>query len=378
MLKLSNFEMIRPIHETDQQTLLEWFVAAHAQAESKKEIKDPLFTEEAFKEKLLRVGCKPDRIAKRGHTVPDYLHKEWEKMEIYNLKAHPSGYDLSVRSCHFAKQIDRVFEEYYPKEATAPNDLIHVSCTGYLSPSGAQKIASKRNWGHQTTITHAYHMGCYGSIPAIRMAGGFLAYDTDKTRADIVHTELCSIHTDPANHSLGALVAQSLFADGFIKYSASKQTQEPHFRVVAIQEEIIPHSIEAMTWDVAHWGFEIFLSKEVPVFITRALLPFLERLSKRAGMDKERLLKSAHFAIHPGGPKILLQVQKTLELLDAQMQESFTILKQYGNMSSATLPHIWKALLEDRNVPHENLVVSLAFGPGLSITGSIMEKICGS
>jgi predicted naringenin-chalcone synthase len=299
-------------------------------------------------------------------------------MEIYNLSTHPSGYDLSVRSTHFAKQVDRIFEEYYPEGATAPNDLIHVSCTGYLSPSGAQKIASKRNWGHQTTITHAYHMGCYGSIPAIRMAGGFLAYDADKTRVDIVHTELCSIHTDPANHSLGALVAQSLFADGFIKYSASKQGQGPHFRVVAIQEEIIPNSTKAMTWDVSNWGFEISLAKEVPVFITRALVPFLERLAKQAGIDKERLLKHAFFAVHPGGPKILLQVQEALHLSDAQMQESFTILKQYGNMSSATLPHIWKALLEDPNVPDGTPLVSLAFGPGLSITGSVMEKICGS
>ncbi len=372
---LSNFEILRPPYETKQEYTLDWLVDAHVEDEKRNPETDIAVFREILSEKLRRVGCKPDKIAKRGHINRDYLHKNWEQMDIYRLCESPNGKDLSVRSAHFEEYADQVFVQYYPEGSSPPNDLIHVSCTGYVSPSGAQKIASKRNWGRKTTITHAYHMGCYGSIPAIRMAGGFLAWDPDKERVDIVHTEICSLHANPANHNTDQLVSQSLFADGFIKYSATKESKNPHFKVLSIQEEIIPSSTKTMMWKVSHWGFEMTLAKEIPVLVSRALPSFLETLAKKANISPDILQKQAFFAIHPGGPKILIYAQEILKLSDAQMAYSFDILKNFGNMSSATLPHIWQSLLGDPAVPNGALIVSLAFGPGLSITGSIMEKV---
>ena len=375
---LCDFEIIRPPYETDQAATLDWLVGVHMQGETRKPHPDPFISKQTLQQAFEKVGCKPDRIAKRGHILSDYLHRNWNQMQVYRVDQFPNGCDLSVRSFHFEQYVDSVFEQYYPETYSAPDDLIHVSCTGYVSPSGAQKVASKRNWGSQTVITHAYHMGCYASIPAIRMARGFLASEPEKTRVDIVHTEICSLHTNPASHKADQLVSQSLFADGFIKYSIKKTSAEPHYQLLAVHEEIIPDCIESMTWKVAHWGFEMVLFKEVPVFITRALPDFLKRLARKAGKEVDFLLNEAVFAVHPGGPKILVYIQERLQLKETQMAHSFTILREYGNMSSATLPHIWQAVLADSTIPTGAPIVSLAFGPGLSITGSIMEKVCGS
>ena len=123
-----------------------------------------------------------------------------------------------------------------------------------------------------------------------------------------------------------------------------------------------------------HWGFEMTLQKEVPVLIKRHLPLFLENLSKKSKIP----LENAIFAVHPGGPKILLYVQEILKLKDSQMEKSFETLKQYGNMSSATLPHIWQKILQDPKYPNHTPIVSLAFGPGLTIASALMEKVCGS
>jgi len=378
MMMLSDFQIIRPAYETDQKTTLDWLVDAHTEAEIKKGHLDPATFRLSLQEKLWRIGCKPDRIGKRGHVITDYLHRDWDKMDIYRLSEAPNGRDLSIRSKCFEKEVDHVFETYYPENAIPPDDMIHVSCTGYVSPSGAQKIVSKRNWGHQTTITHAYHMGCYGSIPALRMANGFLASNPKKNNVDIIHTEICSLHTHPANHEADQLVSQSLFADGFIKYQASQKSSKPHMKVLSIQEEIIPNSSKAMTWNVSHFGFQMTLAKEIPVLISRALPDFLKHLAQKTYMDADELIKKALFAVHPGGPKILVYIQDLFKLSEQQMTSSFEILKNYGNMSSATLPHIWETILSDAKIPDHTLIVSLAFGPGLSITGAIMEKVCGS
>ncbi|HSX10602.1 MAG TPA: 3-oxoacyl-[acyl-carrier-protein] synthase III C-terminal domain-containing protein [Chlamydiales bacterium] len=363
---LTDFEIIRPEFETSQAESFHWLVEAHTKAEGKEGFR------ETIKEKLWHVGCKPDYIGKRGYVLADYNHLDWEKMEVYRLHESPAGKDLSTRAKVYAREVDKVFEKYYSAESLAPDDMIHVSCTGYVSPSGAQKIVSKRGWGEATTVTHAYHMGCYGSFPAIRIGTGFLHSAREKQRVDIVHTEICSLHTNPSMHQLDQLVSQSLFADGFIKYSAVREADRPHLKILSLQEEIIPHSTKAMTWDVVEWGFQMSLAKEVAVLITRHLPGYLERLYRKTGP-----LSSPLFAIHPGGPKILTHVQSLLGLSDMQMKQSFQTLKAYGNMSSATIPHIWQAILSDENVPNHTPIVSLAFGPGLSISGAILEKICG-
>jgi predicted naringenin-chalcone synthase len=360
---LKNFKSIRPAYELSQEDSFSWFIDAHVKASGDESFRS------SIEKKFWRVGCKPGPIAKRGHVLADFCHRNWDTMEVYNLNVAPGGKDLATRSLVFEKEVDRIFEEYYPEGVLSPDDLIHVSCTGYVSPSGAQKIVSKRNWGKNTTITHAYHMGCYASIPALRMGLGFL--NSGKTQVDVVHTELCSLHSNPSLHSLDQIVSQSLFADGFMKYSLGFEADCPHIKVLSLKEEIIPNSTSAMTWKVLNWGFEMSLSAEVPTLIARHLNDFLKSL----GVDN---LSNALFAVHPGGPKILAHVQNELGLTDHQMSYSVEVLKEYGNMSSATLPHVWSRILDDEAVLNGTPIVSLAFGPGLSIVGALMEKRCGS
>jgi len=377
MASLSHFHSIRPPYETKQEDTFEWLIDAHAQSKKTAGASESevfLFREE-IRKKFWHVGCKPDRIEKRGHILNDFLHRDWDKMEVYRLNQFPAGCDLSVRMLHFESFVDGVFESYYPDGASPPDDIIHVSCTGYISPSGAQKIVSKRGWGSQATVTHAYHMGCYGAFPAIRMGSGFLK--SGKKQIDIVHTEICSLHSNPSLHQTDQLVSQSLFADGFMKYTLSEETGAPHLKTLGLHEEILPDSIESMTWNVVSWGNALFLSKEIPVLIARSLKGYLKNLCEKASLP-ESILEKAMFAIHPGGPKILNQIQERLKLTDAQIAPSFEILKKFGNISSATIPHVWDAILKNPEIETLTPVVSMAFGPGLSISGSIMVKVCGS
>jgi predicted naringenin-chalcone synthase len=71
-------------------------------------------------------------------------------------------------------------------------------------------------------------------------------------------------------------------------------------------------------------------------------------------------------------------VKKHLQLKEHQMEHSQNVLREYGNMSSATLPHIWKEMLEDDRVPSGTPIITLAFGPGLTICGAVLEKCGGS
>lgn len=386
---LTDFTVIRPAHIQPQQYAIEWLAAAHAQAE--KTARGGNFDVEHFQDQMKkfisRYGCGPDKIATRGHELLDFTHKRWADMAVFDVTEHPTGKGMDERGHCFAAATLAVFAKLYRDITVAPEDLIHVTCTGYASPSSAQLTVANKGWQKNTTVTHAYHMGCYASIPALRMASGFLGASLSsngkiagtKSRVDIVHTELCTLHLNPSLHAPEQLVVQSLFADGFIKYSLlagdSQKSIDNGFEVVSLREEIVPDSANAMTWVCSDWGMRMSLAREVPALIAQALPEFLLGLFAQAGLELDLEKDCAIWAIHPGGPKIIDKVQELLGLVEPQVAHCKRVLFECGNMSSATLPHVWERMLADEQVPPGTLIVSLAFGPGLTICGSLLRKL---
>jgi predicted naringenin-chalcone synthase len=367
---LSNFQIILPKFKITQKETLNWLINAHIHSEKNVNKNEKILASE-IKERFLKVACKDNNISYRGSSIDDYLHENWDKMKIYTLNDNPNGQGLEKRTKLFSEITDEVFRKFYKDSKNSPSNIIHVTCTGYASPSPAQKLVSYKNWGDKTQVTHAYHMGCYGSIPAIRIAKGLCSISKNNKETDIVHTEVCSLHTNPKLHDLAQIVAQSLFADGFIKYTLGKK---PGLKILSTHQETINKTEDAMLWDVSEYGFKIHLSKKIPVLIAKNLKRFLSNMLKDTSFNLEKIIKDAIFAIHPGGPKIIKNIQDILKLDDWQIDDSIDVLKNYGNMSSATLPHIWKRILSNKSSPKNSLIVSLAFGPGLSISGCILEK----
>lgn len=232
---------------------------------------------------------------------------------------------------------------------------IHVTCTGYSAPSVVQRLISENGWGDRVEALHAYHMGCYAALPALRMARGNLP-------CEILHTELCTLHFDHDAHEPEQLVVQSLFADGVIRYRVSDTAPHAGFEVLAIKEVIAPNSLDQMSWNIAQRGFRMHLGREVPRYVQAAV----------AEVVREWRAPGVHFAIHPGGPRIIDGVAAGLELSEEQVFFSREVLRRHGNMSSATLPHVWAAMLEE--LAPGTPVISLAFGPGLTVAASLMRR----
>lgn len=398
---LTAFSSTAPRFEIDQATSLAWLAGAHAEAARQVPAECAVLLEHAeraailgdrkgggsalhldrpaplgtteraaltarFTRALQRCACPPSQIARRGTSFD--LTAPWPGHPLYDLPRDAHGAGTLARTRAFGELADAYFDETYATQDDPPDELIHVTCTGYLAPSAAQKLVAAKRW--RTRVTHAYHMGCYAAVPALRIAMGSLA---TALRVDIVHTELCSLHLDPADHRLEQLVVQSLFADGLIRYSVVPDDGGMGLRVRGLHECIVPDSADAMSWVVSDHGMQMTLARDVPERIAAALRPFLIDLFRRAGLSLSELADSV-FAIHPGGPRIIDGVRDVLELDEAQVRTSREVLRDHGNMSSATLPHVWMRLLGDPSIPRGTLIPSLAFGPGLTVCGAVLEK----
>jgi len=365
---IHGFRTLLPPTLKPQEQALDWLATAHSHAEKILSPSSALADRERMRKLFTRFGCKPSQVGQRYSVHDDFAHLDFDRMEIYHLNRNPRGATSSTRTGVFSRVVNEVFDRFYREDSAPPEALFHVTCTGYDSPSGAEKLVARRGWGDLTEVYHVYHMGCYAAIPAVRIAQGL-----GRSRVDVVHTELCSLHLDPTQHSPEQIVIQSLFADGLIRYSVEALSSVSLARgtlglkLLNARKELIGESDQAMTWRMGDYGMEMSLSREVPELISKSLPAFLERLG---AFDRDTL-----FAIHPGGPRIVDLIQEMLELDDSQIAASRKILKERGNMSSATPPHIWKEMLDDSSVAEGTQILSLAFGPGLTLCGNIMRKI---
>ncbi|WP_373998769.1 3-oxoacyl-[acyl-carrier-protein] synthase III C-terminal domain-containing protein [Bdellovibrio bacteriovorus] len=367
---LQNFHSIQPPYPKNQGDGLKWLAAIYKAAQ-----KDQAYTEEEYSKLLSRVACSETQIATRRFFLPDSQHTEWDKNQIYPVTQSPRGVSMHHRHEFYHKTVVDLFNKLYDARGF-PDDIIHVSCTGYVSPSAAQMVAVRAP--KPVTVTHSYHMGCYGAFPALRMASGFLANQEvlgKKKAVDLVHTELCSLHLNPQDPTLEQMVIQSLFADGVIAYSMTPDKPSKGFKVHSLYEELVPETSGAMEWMVSDWGMKMTLSKDVPSMVGQKICDFTHRWLNARGLDPAEISKKALFAVHPGGPKIIDQVVKQMDLKDQQVQASRALLKERGNMSSATLPHLWEKILNDDSIPSGTPIISYAFGPGLTICAGLMEKV---
>jgi predicted naringenin-chalcone synthase len=373
---LSDFQSVLPDFRMAQADITNWLIDIHQRSEALSSAQ-PAFEKELMAKLFQRIGVKPEQIASRYTECSDILRPSSAKALVYQLSEKaPSGADIQQRALFFADKAQEVFAKYYnlSNKASRPDHIIHVTCTGYISPSAAQLVVGHQEWGKDTAVTHAYHMGCYASLPAIRLASALVfAAQDDQFKVDVAHNEMCSLHMNPQTHTPEQMVVQTLFADGHIKYTLSTQRPNRGYKLLAIHEKILPDSQADMSWIPAPHGMVMNLSREVPNKIKGSILAFTEELISKAGISYADMMEGV-FAIHPGGPKIIESVKEVLELSIDQVSESKQVLFERGNMSSATLPHVWE-LISSKDYPAGTKVTSFAFGPGLTMFGSVFEVV---
>ena len=341
--------------------------------------------------KQRRMALAPSNYSPASLRAPFSLERITSLAGTSRLLNHPQPNDLNHldppldrRMALYEEVVDGCLAGMYRKDEEGPDHMIHVTCSGYISPSPVEKLVSEKRWWN-TTVTHSYHMGCYGSLPAIRMAHGFLASSmlgatSLKSRVDLVHTELFSAHMDLTKESAGNILTMTLFGDGFVRYSAYPESvfagqRRRGLKILGMREHIIPDSVDGMTWNLGASSFQMTLSIKVPLYIKDAVAPFVETLFRDAGLDFEAERRNLVYAIHPGGPAIINHIADRLNLDDGYMDLSRKILYENGNISSATLPTMFHEIVRSAEIPPGTRVLAMAFGPGLTVSGLLLEKV---
>ncbi|WP_255454129.1 MULTISPECIES: type III polyketide synthase [unclassified Cryobacterium] len=315
-------------------------------------------------------------------------------------------------------------------EAADVTHVVTVSCTGFYAPGPDYMLVRELGLKPTTQRYHLGFMGCYASMPALRTAKQFVEADPNAVVL-VVSAELCSLHLRTSDDP-DTIVASSLFSDGAAAGIVSSRAPAPGENALSLdlfETVITPVGEGDMAWKIGDEGFEMVLSSYVPHIIDEHIegalaplfakdpglaaavaalgetMPIEEFASEVAELAEVAEVASggsvatltasavvvaaaeaaraplstaiAHWAIHPGGRSILDKTEAKLGLSEAQLVPSRETLRSYGNMSSATILFVLKAILDAPDTADGERLCAMAFGPGLTVESGLMTVVRG-
>jgi predicted naringenin-chalcone synthase len=250
--------------------------------------------------------------------------------------------------------------------------LVTVSCTGFFNPGPDYAIIEQLNLNKNVQRYNIGFMGCHGAFPALRLANAICQAEPDATVL-VVAVELCTLHIQ-LKDDLDSLLGGALFADGGAGAIVSAKEPAPAqnaFELKHFESTLIPNSRDEMAWTIGDTGFEMILSQYIPKIIQSNIREIIEPILER---QDTTISDVAHWAIHPGGKAILDRIEESLGIKN-KCVASREVLRQFGNMSSATILFVLKHILDNARANGDESVLAMAFGPGLTVETAILERL---
>lgn len=239
--------------------------------------------------------------------------------------------------------------------------LITVSCTGFFLPGIDVALIQELELAADIIRIPLNFLGCAAGLTAVRMSKEIVKGNPD-AKVLIVCVELCTLHIQPSSDR-DDIYAAAFFGDGASACVVGNPglQRKGLFALSSNRTVIFPGTTDEMVWNVGNLGFSLYLSPRIPKLIGEHIPKEIERL-----LGSESLPEL--WAIHPGGRGIIDTLQATYSLTDEQINASRSVLRQYGNLSSATILFVLDKMKRD----YENRIestkegIALAFGPGLN------------
>ena len=244
--------------------------------------------------------------------------------------------------------------------------LVANTCTGYICPGLSTYLIEKLGLPRTLRAYDLVGSGCGGAIPNLQLAEALLK-ETAKGVVVSVSVEICSATFQMADDP-GLIISNALFADGAAASVLWKRAEGLELAASACY--YAPEHRDDIRYVHKNGQLHNQIARSLPHTVKKAAARVVTDLLEPMSLQVRDI---RHWALHPGGEKIINEVKGELGLSEEQLRATRSVLSGYGNMSSPTVWFVLHKLLEKGISPGERCIM-LAFGAGLSAHAYLLKK----
>jgi alpha-pyrone synthase len=267
--------------------------------------------------------------------------------------------------------------------------IVFVSSTGFIAPGVDTEVIKRLGLRRDIARATVNFMGCAAAMNGLRIASDHVRANPNH-KALVICLELSSINA-VFEDEINDVIIHSIFGDGCaaVVVGACEDDRAISQGKVIIRDHLsylVENTEDGITLGVQDNGITCKLSRQLPEYIENGVGSVIERF-----LASHDLLKADIdlWAVHPGGTRIIEKSQNSLGLSDRQVADSWEVLRQYGNMLSASVLFVMERMLfksgtderispfRDKHGATAKLTTGIAFSfsPGVGIEGILFQKI---
>lgn len=249
-------------------------------------------------------------------------------------------------------------------------DLFLVcTCTGYLCPDLASRLIGHMRFRQDVQRAPILGLGCAGAVPTLQRAWDYARAHPGR-KALMLAVEICSA-SYYLDNTLETVVGNAICADGaaaFLLSTESAAARGP--QVVDFESFLDPEQLDKVGFEQRTGKLRIILAASIRDLAAPLVERALDPLLARNGLARSDV---RFWVAHPGGRKVIDNVQKHVGLTDDQLRFSKTVLRNYGNMSSATVMFVLDEVARSGDPHPGDWGVMLALGPGMAAEAALLR-----
>ena len=242
--------------------------------------------------------------------------------------------------------------------------IVTTTVTGVAVPSLDARIAQRLGLRPDVRRMPLFGLGCVAGAAGVARLHDYLRGAPDDV-AVLISVELCSLTFPAVKPTVSGLVGSALFGDGAAAVVAVGERRAERVRasgpdVLDSRSRLYPESLHIMGWNVSSAGLQLVMSPELTTLIDRYLARDVNGFLATHGLTKDDV---GAWVGHPGGPKVIDAIARTLELRPEALELTWRSLGEVANLSSASVLHILRDTIA-KPPPSGSPGLMLATGPG--------------
>lgn len=319
---------------------------------------------DAFVEVIAHGGGLDEKVLRRFHRNAGVEHRSLAlPLEEYaGLADFTAANDLFIE--HAVALGSRAVTDALKAVDLTPTDVDLVVCatvTGLAVPTLEARIASQVGMRPDVKRMPLVGLGCVAGAAGLARLHDYLVGHPDDV-AVLIAVELCSLTVQRDDMSVPNLVASGLFGDGAAAVVArGRPGPGAAVEVVDTRSRLYPDSTRTMGFDVTSGGLKIVLDAQVPTVVNHYVRDDVDGFLADHGLTRDDI---EWWVCHPGGPKVIEALEDALEVSRDAVQLTWDSLARIGNLSSASVLHVFEDTLRDRPPRPGSWGMVMAMGPG--------------
>jgi alkylresorcinol/alkylpyrone synthase len=247
--------------------------------------------------------------------------------------------------------------------------VVSASLYSLGCPSLAHRLVDHYEMDPTTDKYHITGVGCASGVPLMKLASQALAGHPGK-HALVVAAESMSgtlmraTPEDPRAKTVGSAIFGDGCAAALLSSDPGSDRIPPGPLIIASRVHQLAGTLDAVRLDMTPTDSHLHLARELPDLAGAGLPAVAEGFLREHGLERAEI---DHWIVHPGGRRIIENVQSALELSHEDAEVSWDALAAHGNIGTPSIFYVLADTIARREPAPGERGLMVTIGPGVTV-----------